>query len=352
MNDRNCFDVLIVGAGSAGSCAARAAALAGARVLMIEKRMKIGEPVQCAEFVPRLLTREVNIPSETIIQEVQGMVTFMPNGEILRKRTPGFILDRARFDKALAMEATKAGAKILTGTRAVSKEGDRVKVLGPSGEYEIRSTISIGADGPGSVVGSWIGQKNRKYMHAIQHTVRLKQPSNDTEVYFNRAYPGGYAWLFPKGEKANVGVGVLKELGGEARHALKIFKEKLGDRIGEVFEKTAGRIPVGRPLHSIDVQAGIMLVGDAAGHTHAITGGGIPQAVIGGGMAGRAAAACINGDKEAIKTYFDQWRNKFGAMLDKAVKKREEMDAGWGEGNLTGLLKRCWIAYGEYYDEA
>lgn len=352
MNDRNCFDVLIVGAGPAGSCAARAAAEAGARVLMIEKRMKIGEPVQCAEFVPRLLAREVNIPSETIAQEVQGMITFMPNGEILRKRTPGFIIDRAGFDKALAMHASKAGAKILTGTRAVSKEGDGVKVLGPSREYEIRSTISIGADGPDSVVGSWIGQKNRKYMHALQHTVRLKQPADDTEVYFNRAYPGGYAWLFPKGEKANVGVGVLRELGGVARYALKSFKEKIGDRIGEVFQITAGRIPVGGPLHSIDVQAGIMLVGDAAGHTHAITGGGIPQAVICGGMAGRAAAAYISGDKRAIQVYFDQWRNRFGTMLDKAVKKREEMDAGWGEGNLTGLLKRCWIAYREYYDEA
>ena len=188
-------------------------------------------------------------------------------------------------------------------------------------------------------------------MHALQHTVRLKQPADDTEVYFNRAYPGGYAWLFPKGEKANVGVGVLKELGGEARHALKIFKEKIGDRIGEVFQITAGRIPVGGPLHSIDVRARIMLVGDAAGHTHAITGGGIPQAVIGGGMAGRAAAAYISGDKEAIETYFDQWRNKFGDMLDKAVKKRDEMEAGWAARNLTGLLKRCWIAYREYYDK-
>lgn len=351
MNDRNSFDVLIIGAGPSGSCAARTAARAGARVLMIEKRMKIGEPVQCAEFVPRLLTREVSIPSETIVQEVQGMVTFMPNGEIVRKRAPGLILDRARFDKALAMDAAKAGAEILMGTRAVSKDGDRIRVLGPSGEYEIRSTVSIGADGPGSVVGSWIGQKNSKFMHALQHTVRLNQPADDTEVYFDRAYPGGYAWLFPKGEKANVGVGVLKELGGVARHALKSFKEKIGDRIGEVFQRTAGRIPVGRPLHSIDMRARIMLTGDAAGHTHAITGGGIPQAVIGGRMAGRAAAAFVNGDKEAIQIYPDQWRNKFGAMLDKAARKRDEMDAGWGDGNLMGLLKRCWIAYGEYYDE-
>jgi len=60
----------------------------------------------------------------------------------------------------------------------------------------------------------------------------------------------------------------------------------------------------------------------------------------------------ISGDKKAIQIYFDQWRNRFGTMLDKAADKRKEMDMGWGEGNLTGLLKRCWIAYREYYDEA
>ena len=55
--------------------------------------------------------------------------------------------------------------------------------------------------------------------------------------------------------------------------------------------------------------------------------------------------------RRPYKFYSDQWRNKFGAMLDKAAKKRDEMDAGWGKGNFTELLKRCWIAYGEYYDE-
>ena len=342
-------DVLIVGAGPAGSSAARAAAEAGAKVLMIDKRKQIGKPVQCAEYIPRLLKHTVKIPPEAIDQQIQGMITFMPNGEVIRKNAPGFILNRTRFDQALAEGAFKAGAKVLTKTKAISKDGNKVRVSGPSGEDHIEASVIIGADGPDSVVGSWIGQKNRAFLWAIQHTVILNQPSHDTEVYFGPEYPGGYAWLFPKGAMANVGVGVQSKLGGKSKQALKAFQEKLKDRLGEVVEVTAGRIPVGGPLRSIDEKARIILVGDAAGHTHAITGGGIPQAVICGAMAGRAAAAGAGGDSRAFKDYRKQWRKAFGAMLDKAAAKREMMEAQWHAGDLVKLLKKCWIAHKEYY---
>ena len=61
-------DVLVVGAGPAGSCAARAAAQGGARVLLVEKRRQVGLPVQCAEFVPRQLGQQVPIPERCIAQ--------------------------------------------------------------------------------------------------------------------------------------------------------------------------------------------------------------------------------------------------------------------------------------------
>lgn len=346
------FDVLIVGAGPAGSSAASAAAKAGAHVLMIEKRRQIGKPVQCAEYIPRLLKHTVKIPPEAIAQKIQGMITFMPNGEVIRKRAPGFILNRAKFDQALAQEASEAGAKILTRTKAVYKVGKKITVLGPSGEDQIEASVIIGADGPDSMVGSWIGQKNRKFILAIQHTVVLKESVQETEIYFGKEYPGGYAWLFPKGEMANVGVGIQRELGGVAKLALKSFKERITDRIGEVVDITAGLIPVGGPLHSIDEKDRIILVGDAAGHTHAITGGGIPQAVICGTMAGRAAAAGANGDKQTFQNYFHQWRSAYGPMMDKAAIKRKKMEAGWHEKDLMELLKSCWVACKEYYNDA
>ena len=344
-------DVLVVGAGPAGSSAARAAALAGATVLMIEKRAQIGEPVRCAEYIPRLLAQQVKVPKEVIAQETEGIVTFMPDGKVVRKSAPGFILNRGKFDQALAAQAEMAGARIYTATRAISKVGHRVMTVGPSGGEEIRAKVIIGADGPDSTVGSWIGQKNKKVMWALQQTVKLKEPSQDTEVHFSREYPGGYAWFFPKGELANVGVGVKRELGGLPKVAFRAFRERMKDRIGELVNVTAGLIPVGGPLPSIDEKAGIILVGDAAGHTHAITGGGVPQAVLCGTMAGKSAAEAANGNRRAFREYVFQWRKAFGATMDKAAQKREALETGWEGQDLDGLVRRCWIACEEYYRE-
>lgn len=347
----DCVDVLVVGAGPAGSSAARSAADAGANVLVIEKRARIGEPVRCAEYIPRLLTQKVKIPREAIVQDMKGMLTFMPDGQVLRKSVPGFILDRAKFDQALVAQAEMAGARFLTKNRAVSKLDNKVMIVGPSGAREIRAKVVIGADGPDSTVGGWIGQRNRKLMWAVQQTVELKQPAHDTEVYFGREYPGGYAWLFPKGDLANVGVGVRRELGGIPKVAFRRFEAGIKDRIGKLVHVTAGLIPVGGPLPSVDERAGIILVGDAAGHTHAITGGGVPQAVLCGTLAGTAAAEYAKANKKALQDYVHQWRKAFGATMDKAAQKRKALETGWDGENLDDLVRRCWIACEEYYRE-
>ncbi|NQU13170.1 MAG: NAD(P)/FAD-dependent oxidoreductase [Desulfobacteraceae bacterium] len=352
MRDTRLVDVLIVGAGPAGTSAARTAAGAGADVLVIERRRRIGEPVRCAEYIPRLLTQAVKIPPEVISQEIRGMITFLPGGEQIRKNAPGFILNRAEFDRALAGAAEKAGAEFLTGTKAISREGDRVSVKGPSGDGEVRAKVIVGADGPHSRVGSWIGQRNKKFLWARQHTVELKVPAHDTEVYLGTEYPGGYGWLFPKGRLANVGVGLQMASVEETVPALRAFEARLGDRIGRVIDGTAGYIPAGGPLPSIDKDARVILVGDAAGHTHPITGGGIPQAVTCGAMAGQAAAAIAGGDTQAFEDYVSRWRRVFGAALDKAAEKRVALEEGWRGEDPARLLRKCWVACREYYHDA
>ncbi len=188
-------------------------------------------------------------------------------------------------------------------------------------------------------------------MWAVQQTVELKQPAQDTEVYFDREYPGGYAWLFPKGDLANVGVGVRRELGGIPKVAFRRFEARIKDRIGKLVHVTAGLIPVGGPLPSVEERDGIILVGDAAGHTHAITGGGVPQAVLCGTLAGTAAAEYAKGNKKALQDYVHQWRKAFGATMDKAAQKRKALETGWDGENLDDLVRRCWIACEEYYRE-
>ena len=146
-----------------------------------------------------------------------------------------------------------------------------------------------------------------------------------------------------------MGVGICRELKGAAPKALAVFKKTIAHRIGKVLKVTAGRIPVGGPLRSIDEHARVILAGDAAGHTHAITGAGIAQAVICGTLAGRAAALAAGGNQQAFKDYHRQWKHTLGPVLEKAAEKRRAMDAQWNSGDLVQLLQKNWVACKEYY---
>ncbi len=352
LTEHDRYDVLVVGAGPAGASAARSAAEAGASVLMIDRRNRIGEPVQCAEYIPRMLAAQVKIPEGAVVQEVTALVTVLPDGEVVRKSAPGFILDRARFDRGLAEEAEKAGVRVLPETQALSQSSGGITLRRRGKGLQVQTDVIVGADGPRSTVGAWIGRCNRRFLVGLQHTVMLRQPMQETEVYLGSHYPGGYAWLFPKGDRANVGVGIQPALGGALKPALAHIQRYLGDRIGPVVARTGGLIPVGGPLKAFDEVARVMLVGDAAGQSHAITGGGIPQAVICGAMAGQAAAEAAGGGAGAFTRYERQWRSVFGALLERAASKREEMESQWHAGELSQLLRRCWIACPEYHHAA
>lgn len=349
----DCFDVLVVGAGPAGSSAARAAAEAGANVLMIDKRRSIGEPAQCAGYVPRLLAGTVDALGNAVVQEIETLTTFMPNGEVLESRAPGYIVDRVKFDQGLAAQASSVGVRILMSTRALSKQHDRVRVRGLHGELEVRCSVVVGADGPTSAVGSWMGRRNRKLMVGLQDTVRMRGSSCGAEAWFGREYRCGYAWLFPRGELAHVGVAIRSSARGTARgmarEALECFKTRLGKRIGEVVDRTAGLVPVGGPVKSADDARRIILVGDAAGQTHPITGGGILQAVICGAAAGHQAAAAARGRDSAFADYEARCRNEFGTVLAWATSRREKMETEWDRGDLSALLRLCWVGSRDYH---
>ena len=141
------FDVLIVGAGPAGSAAACAAASRGARVLVVERKQCIGAPVQCAEYIPALLLGKVELGREFTVQAVKGMKTYLPDAPEKKTRAPGYIIHRDRFDRAMARKARAAGAKIMLSTRALrmDSEGYVALVDGDGSTITLRPKVLIGA---------------------------------------------------------------------------------------------------------------------------------------------------------------------------------------------------------------
>jgi digeranylgeranylglycerophospholipid reductase len=351
METRSC-DLLVVGAGPAGSSAAREAAGKGLTVWVAERRETIGVPVRCAEFIPAPLPGKIGLGRAYAVQPVLGMNTYLPNGEVSLLRAPGFIIRRDLFDQTLAKGAEDAGAKILLSTRVVGKEGGGVILKRADGtRVRVDAKVIVGADGPHSTVGRWMGKMNRHMIPAVQVRVSLTEPMEFTEVYFDKSFYGGYGWLFPRGGEANVGLG-RKAREGRCEPMGRLLRDLLSrlEREGKILGKskgwTAGWIPA-EPLRNL-VRENILLVGDAAGQTHPITGAGIFEAVTGGRMAGKwAAAALEGGGPKRLLHYEEEWRDLFGESMDRAFHRRLLLERQWDR--LQEIISSCWVAFRGYY---
>ncbi len=327
---RESYDVIVVGAGPAGSSAAKAAAEGGASVLLLEKDRDIGIPVRCAEAAGRkALDRFIEPDPHWVAHELDRVRFTAPDGTKVDVQTDevGYILNRRIFDQELARRAALAGAQVVTRAYVCGllKNGGRVqgvRVKLPDGEREIRARIVIGADGVESRVGRWAGVRTHFVPKDFEtcYQVTLGGISVDTtcvDCHFgNQIAPGGYAWIFPKGEDvANVGLGIAADRanGITPQEYLERFIERLFPG-ASVLACVAGGVPAAKPLKKIHGD-GFMLVGDAAAHANPLTGGGITNALAAGRLAGEVAAASLrDGDtgENRLAEYPRRWDKQWG----------------------------------------
>jgi digeranylgeranylglycerophospholipid reductase len=353
MDEQYC-DILVIGAGPAGSAAAHAAAKQGAKVLLVERRSTIGVPVQCAEYIPAMLMGKVNLGRRFVAQSVKGMKTFRPGIPATMTKAPGFIIQRDLFDQALAKAAEESGVSIMTSTRAMERQecGAVMLKTARGGYIKVQPRIVIGADGPRSTVGRWVGAVNRNLLPGVQMTFELSHPLDHTEVYFSPDIYAGYGWLFPKGRHANVGLGLQRKgrNNERIRRALDKFAAdlKAQNKIkGNPLAYAAGWIPAESVRTA--VYGSTVLVGDAAGHTHSITGAGIFAAVMGGRMAGKWAGRASSEENIALLNHYDrEWQDLMGDTLNRAYRRRQRMEQKWDHFSAT--IQKCWVAYRDYYE--
>ena len=338
---KDSYDVLVIGAGPAGSIAAKTAAQKGLDVLLIEKRQEIGDPVRCAEGVNKeYLKKHVEIDKKWICADLKASLIYAPDGtkiemsEEIAGGEVGYVLERKVFDRALAEQAANAGAEIRVKTRASGLiiengfvKGARLMHLGK--EYDIHAKIVIGADGVESKVGRWAGidtsLKPIDIETCAQYLIAGTNINQEhCEFYIgSEIAPGGYIWIFPKGEgKANVGIGILGSKMGKFKQRpvdyLNTFLEK-NFPDAKIVEMVFGGVPVSGSIEKTSTN-GLMLIGDAARQSDPITGGGILNAMNAGKIAGEAAYAAISaGDVSLEKleeVYEKPWRATIGHAID------------------------------------
>lgn len=356
MSAQRIVDVLVVGLGPAGASAAAVAGRAGLEVLCVERKEQVGVPVQCAEYVPLPLakhTRAVGV----LRQRVDGMRSVLHSGTAVHSDFPGWMVDRAAFDQAIVVEARSHGVECWLGARLLSVDARRseARIRTRQDEIAIGYRLLIAADGPHSPVAERLGLAALESIWTRQYSVPLLKPCADTEVWLSDAYPGGYAWLFPKGRFANLGIGLDKALEKDMKRPLDALHRRLIDagRVGaEILSHTGGAIPVGG-LRETLVVGNVLFVGDAAGLTHPITGAGIAAAVQSGERAGEAAVQWLReGDETALAEFEEDIRDQFEPSIRRALARRRWLRERWNTDAATmdETQRAGWVAFPEYFE--
>ena len=314
---KNKYDIIVVGGGPGGSMAALHAAKNGAKVCLLEKTRDIGYPVRCGEAIGEQGIKQFFEPKESWIAAIIKKCRLVsPNGtkvDITFKKENGYVLNRRIFDYDLSLMASNEGAEVYTKSyvNAIKKKDDgydvQIEYLGES--RTISTTILIGADGIESRIGRWAGIRTQVKMKDLESCVQysvgnIDLDKNRMDMYVGQnVAPGGYLWVFPKGENhANIGIGVSGKYSKD-RSARSYIDQFLSEKYpsATIHTTMCGGVPCAKPI-SKPIADSLMLVGDAAHHVNPMTGGGIAPAMKSGMFAGQVAAESIktNNTKESF----------------------------------------------------
>lgn len=344
------YDVIVAGAGPAGSTAAAALAKAGRRVLLMDRSgfprdKTCGDAIQAGALSllyelgyqgsidPAVFT---HIADWTI--EAPSKVNISANLHFYKGEHAPYIARRVNFDHLVYQQATANGAEfcqaqvmspILDGKKVI---GVVAKPVGSKESMEFRAPIVIAADGATSVIAREVRKERDADVHwaiAIRCYATMREDLNNRcEFYFPKSILPGYAWIFPSGEhSANIGVGIRLDKYRQRNMVLSDMLERFLDDLGErvdrasVSEIKSWQIPFGSRRNSRAFD-GCMLVGDAGNFVDPLLGAGIYFGMKTGMLAAQVAIAALHDGDTSQKRLceFDRlWKQAIGWPLRRAT---------------------------------
>jgi digeranylgeranylglycerophospholipid reductase len=327
------YDCIVVGAGPAGSMAGNVMAENGLEVLILEKHPEVGSPLSCAEAISFSgLADFVPVDPEWVSTRIHKALLVGPGGMRTKIHHPqaGLVLNRRLFDKRLAEKAASSGASLKTNAQAVGLLKDKkerlygVKVLEYGKEREYLARVIIGADGVESCVAGWAGMDFSLRLDQIESCAQyllgeVEIEPDRMEFYLGCSLaPGGYAWVFPKGENlANVGLAVTPDLASEkAKDLLDDFVAKRFSNF-KITESMVGAVPCFDRDKDL-VRENVLLIGDAGRVVDSLSGAGISNAMLSGKIAGSVVSQYVkdgNLSVSFLREYYRELMRTKGRLL-------------------------------------
>ena len=330
-------DVLIVGAGPAGATAARTLAEGGARVRVLDRgRFPRNKPCGGAISMRALrrfpyLGPELHRISTRLISKLH---LTSPGGETVRLQssTPAaLMIRRIEFDRLLVELARDAGAEVIEGVDITQarRKSRQIEVTARDGST-FTAPLVIAADGANSVVARRLGMNPGWDPSAVALDMMEETPFDALQcadadslwvAYGYRKSPG-YAYVFPKRDHVNVGIGyVLSHFRKRIDEAPYTLQRRFVDALcrdgvltgqSQRRQFTPALIPVGGPLRRT-AEGGIMVAGDAGGFVNGFSAEGIYYGMVTGDLAARAAL------KNSPAWFETAWRAELGSELRDSV---------------------------------
>jgi geranylgeranyl reductase family protein len=339
------YDIIVVGAGTAGCLAAKTAAEAGLNVCLIERKRQeeVGEKV-CGDALGEhhLKTLSLEKPQGgELDKRIEGIKIYSPDLNTVftveHEDFVGYLLNRRMFGQWLLRKAVDEGATLVDSTQCLEPlvekrfvDGVSTKNMKTGEKKDLKGSVVVDASGfVGAVRKSLpkeIGIENEVANEDVEACYReirqLKQETRDTsycEIYLNqKVTPGGYSWIFPKGgARVNAGLGICMRgdfPNPKTQFCNHILTKPLFDG-SLLLTSGAWYDPTRRPLDNM-VGNGTIITGDAACLVNPIHGGGIGPSMISGYQAGKVAVEALEkGDvsRASLWPYNKRYNDLYGA---------------------------------------